>query len=98
MLFARFFFVFLYLLKIMRYVDDAAVVYKGKPRFHFAADTLEELHQAAREAGIARCWFHRGARWPHYDVTAEQRQLLIINGALALSSKELVRKLRQEAD
>lgn len=79
----------------MTYVDDAAVPYKGKPRFHFCADTLEELHAAARAAGIAPCWFHRKAKWPHYDVTGEQRQRLIEQGTMALSSKEMLRRVRQ---
>jgi hypothetical protein len=63
------------------FVDDAAILSKGKPRFHLTATTVEELHAFAKEAGINRCWFHRGARFPHYDITAPQRDVAIAQGA-----------------
>lgn len=74
----------------MVYVDDANILYKGKPRFHMSADSIEELHAAAAAAGINRCWFHSGARWPHYDVTGPQREVVLAQGARAVSDRELV--------
>lgn len=72
------------------YVDDAAILYRSKLRYHMTASSLEELHAFAQSVGIKRCWFHRGSRYPHYDVTGEQRAAAILAGALAISSKELV--------
>ncbi|KWT95518.1 MULTISPECIES: DUF4031 domain-containing protein [unclassified Variovorax] len=76
------------------YVDDAAILFKGKPRFHLTADSLEELHLFASECGINRCWYHRGTRHPHYDVTAEQRQVATSRGAVAVTSRELLKRAK----
>lgn len=29
---------------------------------------VEYLHVMAEELGIKRCWFHRGSKYPHYDI------------------------------
>jgi hypothetical protein len=82
----------------MVYVDDAGILWRGKKRYHMTADTMEELHRAAAEAGINRGWFHRGAAHPHYDVTDDQRDVAVSFGALEVSQRELVRiavKLRK---
>lgn len=73
------------------YVDDAAKLWKGKPRFHMTADSLEELHAFACAIQVNRCWFHRGARHPHYDITEAQRAVALKHGARAVSQRELVR-------
>jgi len=73
------------------YVDDAAKPWKGKPRFHMTADSLEELHTFACAIQVNRCWFHRGARHPHYDITEAQRADALEHGARAVSQRELVR-------
>ena len=72
------------------YVDQAAILYKGKPRHHMTADSIEELHSFADRADINRCWYHRGARHPHYDITDEQRHTALQAGAVAVSSRELM--------
>ncbi len=79
----------------MVFVDDAAVPYKGKPRFHLGADSVEELHRFCASVGINACWFHRGARHPHYDVTHDQREAALQAGAQAVSSREFVRRSLQ---
>lgn len=30
--------------------------------------SVENLHRMADDLGIKRCWFHRGASYPHYDI------------------------------
>lgn len=91
------------------YVDDAAIMYRSKPRFHLAADSLAELHAFCREVGINKCWFHPAKGHPHYDITAEQREASIKHGAIAMSSEDLLcrtetgrrslrRRLEQYAD
>lgn len=78
------------------YVDDAAIVWRGKPRFHLCADSTQELHRFAASIGVRPCWFHRGARFAHYDITAEQRAQAVVAGAQAVESRELVRRLRAQ--
>ncbi|MBB4517391.1 DUF4031 domain-containing protein [Paraburkholderia fungorum] len=77
------------------YVDDAAIVWKGKPRFHLSADSVDELHGFAQAVGINRCWYHSGARHPHYDITEPQRATAIENGAIAVSQRELMQVARR---
>lgn len=71
------------------YVDDAAIMLRGKPRFHLAADSVQELHAFCQQVGINRCWFHAAKNHPHYDITSDQRQTAIQNGALAVTVREL---------
>lgn len=72
------------------YVDDAAIVWRGKARYHMSADSLAELHEFAASVGIKRCWFHRGSAYPHYDVTGEQREHAVQAGAKAVTTRELL--------
>lgn len=72
------------------YVDDAAILWRSKLRYHMSADSLEELHAFAQAVGIKRCWFHQGSAYPHYDVTTEQRDQALQAGAKAVTSRELV--------
>jgi hypothetical protein len=74
------------------FIDDAAIPYRGKPRYHLAADSLEELHAFAQRVGIKRCWFHRG-RFAHYDVTSQERERALACGACALTRRELVARM-----
>jgi len=30
--------------------------------------TVENLHEMARQLSIKDCWFHRGAKYAHYDI------------------------------
>jgi len=69
------------------YVDDAAIPYKGKLRYHMTATSLEELHFFARSIGVKRCWFHRARTHPHYDITEDQRTAALDGGASLVSSK-----------
>lgn len=72
------------------YVDDAGIMFKGKPRYHLAADSVSELHAFCQKVGIARCWFHAAKGHPHYDITNEQRQAAIRLGAVAMTVRELM--------
>lgn len=72
------------------YVDQAGIVWRGRPRHHLAADTLAELHTFAERVGIKRCWFHNNARHPHYDVTDEQRAGAIEAGAVEVDERTVV--------
>lgn len=71
-------------------MDDAAIMWKGKARYHMSADSLAELHAFAASIDVKRCWFHRGSRYPHYDITQVQREAALAAGALAVSQPEMV--------
>lgn len=77
------------------YVDDAAIMFKSKLRYHLIADTVAELHAFCKQVGINRCWFHNVRGRPHYDITGPQREQAILEGAIAVTSEELA--LRTEA-
>jgi hypothetical protein len=77
------------------YVDDAEVSKYGRGWFHLTADGLDELHAFAARIGLPTRAFHRGARYPHYDVTAAQRLSAIRSGARAVSPREVVRIARR---
>ena len=58
---------------------------------HLVSDaSLEELHAAARAAGIPERGFDRD----HYDVPLELHPRLIELGATLVDGKELIRRLR----
>lgn len=72
------------------YVDDAAIVWRSKARYHMSADSLSELHAFAASIGVRPCWFHRKSRYPHYDITAEQRERAFSAGACPVTQQEMV--------
>ncbi len=52
--------------------------------------SLDELHSFARAQGIPRRGFHGD----HYDVPEEYREQMVAAGAEPVSSRELLRRLR----
>ena len=72
------------------FVDNAAIMFKGKHRFHMTADSLTELHAFAQQCGIKRCWFHPVRGHPHYDITSDERTWAIEQGAIAVSARVLL--------
>lgn len=74
------------------YVDEAIFkksVNGRKTYAHMSADSLHELHAFAFLCGIKKHFFHRGSKYPHYDITSEQQVEMIKFGAVLISSKEL---------
>ena len=61
---------------------------------HMMTDSsnLRELHMFAESIGLKRHWFQDGRVHPHYDLRPVKRQLAMENGAIAVSSVEMVRK------
>lgn len=74
----------------MVYVDDAGVQKHGYAWFHLMADSIRELHEFAFDIGLPTCAFHRGALYPHYDVTSSQRRYALRHGAVAISARDAV--------
>jgi len=78
----------------MIYVDEA--IWKSangrKSYAHMVADSLEELHQFAAKIGVKPHFFHRSKTAPHYDITSDQHAVAIANGAVLVSSREVLAK------
>jgi len=61
---------------------------------HMVADTVEELHQFAELIGVKKHFFHRGDK-PHYDISVDQHAAAIANGAVEVSTKQIVAVITQ---
>lgn len=61
---------------------------------HMVADTVEELHKFAEQIGVKKHFFHRGDK-PHYDIGVDQHTKALENGAVEVSSKQIVAILNQ---
>jgi hypothetical protein len=62
----------------------------GRLWSHLISDTsYDELHEFARALGIPARGFERD----HYDVPAEMYERVVAAGAVAVSSREVVRRL-----
>lgn len=72
-------------------IDEARWWFRGRRWCHLVSDvSLDELHEFAARNGIPR----RGFQGDHYDVPEEMRAELIVDGAIVVESRELVRRLR----
>jgi hypothetical protein len=64
---------------------------------HLIADSITELHEFASKIELKRCYFH-GVRkkHPHYDLTNKIiKDKAIENGAILISSKEIVKHFKK---
>lgn len=64
------------------------------PSCHLIADSVEELIAFAEAMGLRSEWFQPKSS-PHFDLTAEGRELAVRNGAIEINQRELVQKLRE---
>jgi Protein of unknown function (DUF4031) len=72
-------------------VDEARWWWRGQRWCHLVSDTsLAELHAFAHVVGIPRRVF----QGDHYDVPEEHRDAVVAAGAIEVTSRELLRRLR----
>lgn len=72
-------------------IDPPAWPARGRRWSHLVSDeSFEELHEFARRTGVPERGFHRD----HYDVPGELYSQVVDAGALAVSSRDLVARLR----
>jgi hypothetical protein len=67
---------------------------------HLVSDeSLDELHEFADKIGLKRHWFE-GLRkgHPHYDLMRSKKQLATDEGAITVSSKEIVKICKKMAE
>ena len=59
---------------------------------HLVSDTsIEELHEFAENLGLRREWFQVKSI-PHYDLTGTVYELAIAQGAILVTSREIIRR------
>lgn len=72
-------------------VDGAHWEWRGRLWCHMISDTsIEELHAFARWLGVPE----RGFQGDHYDIPDDARIVAIEEGAIAVTSREIVVALR----
>lgn len=77
------------------YVDNLRDYgWRHGPSCHLIADSVEELIEFAVSMGLREEWFQAKST-PHFDLTASGRELAVQHGAIGLSQRELVKKLRE---
>jgi len=82
------------------YVDSLRPVLRDNPHWpwptscHLYGDSLEELHAFAGRIQLRRSWFQNHARLPHYDLTAARRERAVRAGAVEVTSREMVERMR----
>lgn len=64
------------------------------PSCHLIADSIDELMAFAVGMGLKREWFQAKST-PHFDLTAEGRELAVQHGAIELDQRQLVAKIRE---
>lgn len=64
------------------------------PSCHLIADSIEELIEFAESIGMRREWFQAEST-PHFDLTAEGRASAVAIGAIELTNRELIAKIRE---
>ena len=77
------------------YVDSP--IYKKSPTgrktyAHMVADTIEELRAFATAIGVKPHFWHSHDRLSHYDINSEQHVIAMAQGAVLVSSRELISK------
>ena len=72
-------------------VDDAVWPWRGRRWAHLVSDrSVDELHRFAEDLGLDRRLF----QGDHYDIPEDLRDAALAAGATAVSSRDLVRRLR----
>lgn len=65
---------------------------------HLVSIDLDELHRFAAAIGLNRSWFQNSAgKIPHYDLMGRMRRRAIQAGASLVTSQEMIKRYREEA-
>jgi len=64
------------------------------PSCHLIGDSVEELIEFAVGLGMKKEWFQPKSS-PHFDLNADGRKIAVENGAIELSQRDFVAKLRE---
>lgn len=58
---------------------------------HMAADTLEELHEMAKNIGVHKRHFQNKKGKPHYDVCKQMKLRALELGAVEVDDREIIK-------
>ena len=61
---------------------------------HFIADTISELKEFAVKMGMRLEWYQANSS-PHFDLTADGRELAVKLGAIELDRRAFVAKIKE---
>ena len=64
------------------------------PSCHLIGDSVEELIEFAESMGMRREWFQAKST-PHFDLTADGRAAAVSMGAIELTNRQLIGKIRE---
>lgn len=64
------------------------------PSCHLIGDSVEELIEFAESMGMRREWFQAKST-PHFDLTADGRATAVSMGAIELTNRQLIGKIRE---
>ena len=79
------------------FVDDMRMPFRGMFMCHMIADTSDELHRMAEAVGMRRRWVQNaGTPREHYDISIEARAAAIELGAIAITRRQLVMRVREK--
>lgn len=77
------------------YVDNLRDYgWRHGPSCHLIADSVEELMEFAVAMGLRPEWFQPKST-PHFDLTADGRSQAVAQGAIELTNRELIAKIRE---
>jgi len=79
------------------YVDDMQAPFGGMKMCHMIADTREELIAMVDTIGVNRKWIQKaGTPREHFDICLSKRKLAVAAGAVEVSMRELVERMRSK--
>ena len=79
------------------YVDSYNASFGRMVMCHLMADTTEELLSMVDKIGVQRKWLQNPGEWKeHFDVCKAKRALAVVEGAIEMSARELMRKMYEK--
>ena len=78
------------------YVDDMQAGFGRMVMCHMIADTSDELLAMVDRIGVARKWIQNGGTYrEHFDICKSKRAIAVESGAVELTQRELVLRMRK---
>jgi hypothetical protein len=80
------------------YVDGSVHPFGRMVMCHMMADSTEELMVMATKIGVAHRWIQKaGTRHEHFDICKSKRERAVENGAVEVTSRELVCRMKEKS-
>lgn len=80
------------------YVDSARLPHRGMRMSHMIADSRAELLAMAARVGVSARWIQfSGTPKEHFDICEAKRKAALSAGAVAVSTRDIVRMIRKRS-